>query len=65
MDEQHLTAATRYVERNPVKATLAARAQGWPWSSAAAHVASRGDEVAEGESQKGSASQNRSGTFES
>ena len=48
MDEPHLLAATRHVERNPVKAGLVDLAQAWPWSSAAAHVAGRGDVVAEG-----------------
>ena len=49
MDEGYLLAATRYVERNPVKAALVAKAEDWPWSSAAAHVAGRGDAVAEGQ----------------
>jgi putative transposase len=49
MDEAHLLAAGAYVERNPVKAALAAEAPAWPWSSAAAHVAGGGDAVAEGE----------------
>ena len=49
MDEPYLMAATRYVERNPVKAGLAERAEDWPWSSAGAHVAGRGDAVAEGD----------------
>jgi len=31
--------ATRYVERNPVKARLVDRAEDWPWSSAPAHCA--------------------------
>ena len=42
-------AATRYVERNPVKGGLVAAAEEWPWSSAAAHVAGRRDAVAEGD----------------
>jgi len=49
MDEPYLLAATRYVERNPVKAHLVERAEDWPWSSAAAHVAGRTDAVAEGD----------------
>jgi putative transposase len=49
MDESYLLAATRYVERNPVKASLVARAQDWPWSSAAGHVTGRGDAAAEGQ----------------
>ncbi len=47
MDEGYLLAATRYVERNPVKAGLVGKAEDWPWSSAAGHVAGRGDVVAE------------------
>ncbi len=49
MDEAYLLAAARYVERNPVKAKLVRRAEKWPWSSAAAHVAGRGDAVTEGD----------------
>jgi putative transposase len=37
LDEAHLWAAVRYVERNPVRAGLAARAEEYRWSSAAAH----------------------------
>jgi putative transposase len=33
----------RYVEQNPVRAKLVARAEEYPWSSAAAHVGLRGD----------------------
>ena len=43
MDEPHLLACARYVELNPVRARLAATAQGWPWSSARAHLARRDD----------------------
>lgn len=43
MDEAHLLACARYVELNPVRAGLAARAEKWPWSSAAAHLAGRDD----------------------
>jgi len=43
MDERHLLAAARYVERNPVRARLCARPQDWRWSSAAAHLARRDD----------------------
>jgi putative transposase len=43
MDAPHALAAARYVERNPVRAGLVKRAWQWPWSSAAAHVAGRGD----------------------
>lgn len=41
MDDAHLMAAMRYVERNPVAAGMAARAEDWPWSSARSHVASK------------------------
>jgi putative transposase len=43
MDAAHLMAAVRYVERNPVKAGLVRRAEGWRWSSARAHVAGKAD----------------------
>ena len=39
MDERHLFASARYVERNPVRARLCARPQEWRWSSDAAHLA--------------------------
>jgi len=45
MDDGHLMAAARYVELNPVRAKLAARAGDWPWSSARAHLAGRDDSV--------------------
>jgi len=48
MDEGYTLSAARYVERNPLKARLVRRAERWPWSSAAAHVAGRGDAVCEG-----------------
>ncbi len=38
MDEAHLLAAVRYVERNPVAAGLTDTAADWPWSSATAHL---------------------------
>lgn len=43
MDERHLLAAARYVERNSVPARLCARPQAWAWSSAATHLAARDD----------------------
>lgn len=46
IDEAHLLACARYVELNPVRAGLAAKAQDWPWSSAAAHLAGRDDGLA-------------------
>lgn len=33
-DDRHLLTVCRYVERNPVRAGLVARAVDWPWSSA-------------------------------
>jgi putative transposase len=46
LDGRHLVAAARYVELNPVRARLAARAEDWPWSSARAHLAGADDELA-------------------
>ena len=43
LEEAHLYAAVRYVERNPVRAGLAGRAETYPWSSARAHVAGTAD----------------------
>jgi putative transposase len=37
LDEAYLWAAIRYVERNPVRATISDRAEDYPWSSAAGH----------------------------
>jgi putative transposase len=37
LDEAHAWAALRYIERNPVRAGLVARAEDYPWSSARAH----------------------------
>jgi len=37
LDEYYFWHALRYVERNPVRAGLVARAETYPWSSAAAH----------------------------
>ena len=45
MDEAHLMAAARYVELNPVRAGLVKEPQDWPWSSARAHLAGRGDGI--------------------
>lgn len=38
MDEYYLLATVRYIERNPVTATLCDRPEHWPWSSASAHL---------------------------
>jgi putative transposase len=40
-DDDHLLTVLRYVERNPIRAGLVARAEEWPWSSAA-HAAADG-----------------------
>lgn len=46
MDERHLLAAARYVELNPVRAGLVARAGEYRWSSARAHLRCRDDALA-------------------
>lgn len=43
MDDEHLIAAVRYVELNPVRARLVATPDGWEWSSAPAHIQGRTD----------------------
>jgi putative transposase len=45
MDERHLLAAARYIERNPVAAGLTSRPEAWPWSSATAHLAGKDDRL--------------------
>jgi REP-associated tyrosine transposase len=45
LDDEHLWAAVRYVERNAVRAGMVARAEQYPWSSAAAHCRLRPDEL--------------------
>lgn len=45
LDEPHLWNAVRYVERNPVRAGIVARAEDYEWSSAAAHCGLREDPV--------------------
>ena len=45
MDEQHLNATVRYVERNPVSAGLCEKPQDWRWSSVHAHLDSNDDEL--------------------
>jgi len=45
LDDDHLWAAVRYVERNPVRAGLTARAENYDWSSAPAHCRMRNDPV--------------------
>jgi putative transposase len=43
LDEAHQWEALRYVELNPVRAGMAARAADWRWSSAHAHLTGRDD----------------------
>jgi putative transposase len=45
MDEPYTLAAARYIELNPVRAGLVARAEQYPWSSARAHLLGRDDGV--------------------
>ena len=45
LDGPHLLAAVRYVEQNPVRARLCAQAWEYPWSSAAAHLEGRADDL--------------------
>lgn len=45
LDEAYLWAAIRYVERNPVRAKLARKAETYLWSSAGAHCGLRADPV--------------------
>ena len=47
MDDSCLASIARYVERKPVKARMAARAENWPWSSARVHVDRRCKSMAE------------------
>jgi putative transposase len=45
LDERYLLRAARYVELNPVRAKLCRAPWRWRWSSAAAHVAGRDDDL--------------------
>lgn len=45
MDEQHLLAAVRYIELNPVRSGLCSRAEDWRWSSAHAHLHDAADRL--------------------
>jgi putative transposase len=38
LDGEHLWAAVKYIELNPVRASMVARAVDYPWSSARAHA---------------------------
>lgn len=54
LDERHLMAAVRYVERNPVRAGMVKEAEGYPWSSAGFHLGLRGDSLLRSETLWGS-----------
>jgi putative transposase len=45
MDDAHLIAAIRYVERNPVATGLVEQAEAWRWSSARAHAQGSADSL--------------------
>ena len=45
MDEEHLLAAVRYVEMNPVRAGLCSDPVQWKWSSYHAHIAGNDDQL--------------------
>ena len=47
LDEAHTWAAIRYVERNPVRAGMVARAEDYPWSSARARCGITTDSLLE------------------
>jgi putative transposase len=45
MDDPHMWATVRYIERNPVRAHIVERAEDYRWSSAAAHCGLRPDDL--------------------
>jgi len=45
MDEEHLLAAVRYIELNPVRAGLCSFAEEWRWSSIHAHISGDSDKL--------------------
>ena len=45
LDDAYLWAAIRYVERNPVRAKIVAKAEEYSWSSAEAHCGLRDDPI--------------------
>ncbi len=45
LDEKHVYAALRYVERNPVRAKIVNRAEDYRWSSAGVHTQKRKDKL--------------------
>lgn len=48
MDENHLLAAIRYVEQNPVRAGMVADPGEYPWSSAASHLTGQDNPLMKG-----------------
>lgn len=54
LDEPHVIAAVRYVERNPVRAGMVEKAEEYRWSSARFHVGVRQDSVILTETEWGS-----------
>jgi putative transposase len=52
LDDAYLWAAVRYVERNPVRAGIVAKAEDYPWSSAQAHCGLRMDSLLAGNSRR-------------
>lgn len=48
MDEEHLLAAARYVELNPVRAGLCHHPEEWPWSSVHRHLNNSHDRLISG-----------------
>jgi putative transposase len=48
LDERHVYAAIRYVERNPVRGGLVSSPADYPWSSAKSHISGEADSVLSG-----------------
>lgn len=49
IDNQHLYAAVRYVENNPVRAKIVEKPQDYKWSSARSHIEKEADTVLSGD----------------
>ena len=49
MDQQHLIAAARYVELNPVRAGIVKNPEDYRWSSAKAHISHKDDDLVKAE----------------
>jgi len=43
--DEYLWAVVRYIERNPVRASMAKRAEDWEWSSARTHIKGKGSKI--------------------